>query len=115
MSDIPILDPAPLQTLATYGPDIPREMIVLFEEEMLHRLEGLEAALKEGRMEDARLHAHSAKGGGGNLGLCRFAEVASEAEHAAKDGDGASLPRLVEELRALYAPSLQALKDEFLV
>ena len=113
MSDEPLLDPGPLRTLATFGPEIPQEMIILFEEEMLHRIEGLEAALVSGNFEEARLHAHSAKGGGGNLGLKRFAEVASEAEHAAKDGNLAALPALVAQLRALYEPSLQALRDEF--
>jgi HPt (histidine-containing phosphotransfer) domain-containing protein len=111
--DAPLLDPGPLQTLATFGPDIPQEMIVLFEEEMAHRLDDLEAALAKGDLESARIHAHSAKGGGGNLGLTRFSEVASEAEHAARDGDVAALPPLAARLRDLYQPSLQALRDAF--
>jgi len=115
MTDLPLLDPAPLKTLATFGPDIPQEMIVLFEEEMALRIQGLEEALRTGNMEEARIHAHSAKGGGGNLGLKRFAEVASEAELAARDGNLAVLPALAARLRELYAPSLQALRDEFQV
>jgi len=114
MTDTPLLDPGPLQILATFGPDIPREMIVLFEEEMALRLDGLDSALAAGDIESARIHAHSAKGGGGNLGLKRFAEVASEAEHAARDGDTAALPPLAAQLRGLYGPSLQALKETFL-
>lgn len=113
MSDEPILDPAPLKTLASFGAEIPQEMILLFEEEMANRLQGLEAALASGNLEDARIHAHSARGGGGNLGLKRFAEVASAAEHAAKDGDLAALPALVAQLRDLYTPSLEALRAEF--
>jgi HPt (histidine-containing phosphotransfer) domain-containing protein len=89
-------------------------MIVLFEEEMAHRLDGLDSALATGDLEGARIHAHSAKGGGGNLGLKRFAEVASEAELAARDGDTAALPPLAARLRDLYEPSLRALKEAFL-
>jgi HPt (histidine-containing phosphotransfer) domain-containing protein len=113
MTDEPLLDPGPLRALAAFGADIPREMIALFEEEMAQRLEGLEDALVAGNLETARIHAHSAKGGGGNLGLRRFAEVAGAAEHAARDGDLVALPALVSGLRALYGPSLAALKAEF--
>jgi HPt (histidine-containing phosphotransfer) domain-containing protein len=114
MTDAPLLDPGPLTTLASFGADIPREMIELFAEEMVHRLDGLDSALAAGDLEGARIHAHSAKGGGGNLGLKRFAEVASEAEHAARDGDAAALPGLATRLRDLYGPSLQALREAFL-
>lgn len=113
MTDQPLLDPGPLRSLAAFGDGIPLEMIGLFEEEMPARLEGLEAAVATGDLEAARIHAHSAKGGGGNLGLKRFAQVAGEAEHAARDGDGAAVSVRAAELRALYAPSLQALKEAF--
>ncbi len=109
----PLLDPGPLRGLAAFGAEIPREMIGLFEEEMPQRLEGMEAALRAGDLEAARIHAHSAKGGGGNLGLLRFADAAAGAEHAAKDGDVEALRGFAAELKALYGPSLDALKREF--
>lgn len=113
MSDEPLLDPGPLRGLEAFGAEIPKEMIGLFEEEMPQRLEGMEAAVATGNLEAARIHAHSAKGGGGNLGLKRFAEVAAEAEHAARDGDLGALKTFAAELKALYLPSLDALKREF--
>jgi HPt (histidine-containing phosphotransfer) domain-containing protein len=113
MSHEPLLDPGPLRSLAAFGAEIPKEMIGLFEEEMPQRLDGMEAALRSGDLETARIHAHSAKGGGGNLGLMAFADVAADAEHAARVGDLSALPALVARLRELYTPSLQALKREF--
>ncbi len=113
MTDQPLLDPGPLRSLAAFGPGIPLEMIGLFEEEMPARLAGLEMALASGDLEAARIHAHSAKGGGGNLGLKRFAEVAGAAERAARDGEVVAVSAHAVELKALYSPSLQALKEAF--
>ena len=113
MSDEPLLDPGPLRALAAFGAEIPKEMIGLFEEEIPQRLAGMETALSSGDLESARIHAHSAKGGGGNLGLLRFAQAAAGAEHAAKDGDVEALRGFASELKALYEPSLDALRREF--
>ena len=74
---LPLLDPAPLQSLYTLpgGKEAVVELIGIVEEDVPMRLNLIREFLAEGRFKDAGIEAHSLKGGAGNMGLRRFAEV----------------------------------------
>ena len=63
------------------------------------RLADIEAALADGRMDDAAKAAHSLKGTGGAFGARRVGEVAGRLEQVCRATDRASASGLLEELR----------------
>jgi len=63
------------------------------------RLSEIDAALLEGRLDDAAKAAHSLKGTGGAFGARRLGDVASRLERACLDMDHTSTPGLLEDLR----------------
>ncbi len=66
------------------------------------RLSEIDAALQEGRLDDAAKAAHSLKGTGGAFGARRLGDVAARLERACREMDHPSTPGLLEELRVEF-------------
>ena len=114
LSDLPIIDPRQLDMLRDLdpegAPELIRELIGIFEEDAPSRIVELRKALDAGSAEDASAAAHALKGGVANLGLARLAELARQAEHAARNGELAPVEALMEPLAAGIEEALAALK-----
>lgn len=112
---LPLLDPSPLQSLVTLpgGRESVLELIGIVEEDMPMRMKLVREFLSDGRFKDAGMEAHSLKGGAGNMGLQRYAEVAKAIEYRLRDEDAPDCTDLLAVLEELYPPSLAALKAAF--
>lgn len=112
---LPVLDPAPLQSLYTLpgGREAVAELIGIVEADVPMRLKLIREFLAEGRYKDAGIEAHGLKGGAGNMGLRRFAEIAKTLEFRLRDEAAPDWEDLLAALEELYPPSLEALKKAF--
>ncbi len=114
MTDLPIIDPKQLDMLRELdpegAPELIRELVGIFEEDAPLRVADLKAALAAGSAPDASAAAHALKGGVANLGLARLAELARQAEHAAREGHLAPVAALVEPIEAGITEAVAALK-----
>ena len=117
MNDLPIIDPRQLDMLRDLDPDgamdLIRELIDIFAEDAPQRLADLRKGLAEGLAEDVSAAAHALKGGVANLGLARLAELARQAEHAARNGELAPVEALVGPIEAGIAEALAALRASY--
>lgn len=115
MSDLPILDPRPLRELLDLGgsPELVHELIALFEEDVPLRLAALKAALEAADATQAMMEAHQLKGALSNMGLVRFAELASRIEAQARDGQMDRAPGMAEGFSVAYDEALQALRAAY--
>lgn len=114
VSELPIIDPKQLDMLRELDPEgateLIRELIGIFEEDAPLRVADLKAALAAGSALEAGHAAHALKGGVANLGLARLAELARQAEHAAREGNLAPVAALVAPIEAGIQEGLEALK-----
>lgn len=114
VSELPIIDPKQLDMLRELdpegAPELIRELVGIFEEDAPLRMADLRAAVAAGSAPDASAAAHALKGGVANLGLARLAELARQAEHAARNGEIAPVAALIEPLEAGIQEALAALK-----
>jgi HPt (histidine-containing phosphotransfer) domain-containing protein len=87
MSDGP-LDPVVLDTLRKLTmpgePDVLREVLQLFQEDVPGRLERLRQAVDEGDLVKAERAAHSIKGSAGNIGATALHDACRDVENAAR-------------------------------
>jgi len=115
LNQLPILDPRPLRDLLELGasPALIQELIVLFQEDVPTRLALLRAALAAGDGRQTRMEAHQLKGALSNMGLARFAELASGIEACVLEDHLERAPALAEGLPAAYDDALQALKQAY--
>lgn len=115
MNELPILDPKPLQDLLNLGAPLGlvQELIVLFQEDVPIRMAMLRTALTAMDAQQMLMEAHQLKGALGNLGLVRFADLASRMETHAREGHLEKAPILAESLPAAYEEALCALKAAF--
>ena len=74
------------------------EVIAIFREDVVKRLESLSQAIDAGNSDDAQLHAHAIKGSAANVGATRIQELAEVMEREAKAGN---LPTVAGKLAAL--------------
>ena len=111
LSDLPILDPLPLHDLLDLGgsAELIHELIALFQEDVPMRLEVLNTALSASDASQAMMEAHQLKGALSNLGLTRFADLASQIESHVREGRLDQAFRLAEGLPASYEEALHAL------
>lgn len=114
-SSLPLLDPAPLNSLYSLpgGRESVIELIGIVEEDVPMRFRLIRDFLAEARFKDAGIEAHSLKGGAGNMGLQRFADVAKTLEFRLRDEDAPDCEDLLAALEELYPLSLAALKQAF--
>ncbi len=115
MSDLPILDPQPLNDLLDLGgsADLIHELIDLFQEDVPIRLAALSAAFAASDAPQVMMEAHQLKGALSNMGLVRFADLASRIEARARDGQLEPVPGMDEVFSAAYEEALQALKAAY--
>jgi HPt (histidine-containing phosphotransfer) domain-containing protein len=112
LNDLPVLDPQPLGDLLAIGasPALVQELISLFQEDVPIRMAILRTALAALDARQTLMEAHQLKGALGNLGLVRFADLASRIESCAREGHLGEVPTLVEALPAAYDEALLALQ-----
>lgn len=114
MSELPIIDPKQLDMLRELDPEgateLIRELIGIFEEDAPLRVADLKAAVASGSTTDAGHAAHALKGGVANLGLARLAELARQAENAAREGNLAPVAALIAPIEAGIEEGIAALK-----
>lgn len=115
MSDLPILDPSPLQDLLDIGAgiEVVRELIEMLREDVPSRLALVKTALKAMDAKEVMAQAHQLKGSLGNLGLVRFAELARLIEEQARAGSLDGVPAWVAQIPGAYEESLKALDEAF--
>jgi HPt (histidine-containing phosphotransfer) domain-containing protein len=113
--DLPVLDPKPLRDLLDIGasPELVQELIAMFQEDVPTRLALLNSALAAGDAAQTLMEAHQLKGSVGNLGLARFADLATRIETQAREGQLELAPRLAEALPAAFEEALRALRAAF--
>lgn len=113
--DLPILDDIPLRSLWELpgGAESVLEIIQIFEEDTPQRLAGIREAVAKGDVKAATMEAHSLKGGAGNLGLLRVAELGKVLEHQFRDRGDLACEPLLEELGREIPRALAALKAAF--
>jgi HPt (histidine-containing phosphotransfer) domain-containing protein len=111
----PAFDPTAL--LARFGGDetFVREMIGLFLEESVERLEGVRAAARDGDAQRLRLAAHAVRGLIANFSTGPAYRAASRLEECGRDGDLAGAARVhasLEEALAVLRSALAAFAQE---
>ena len=115
MTSLPILDPRQLRSLLDLGaePALIQELVHLFETDVPPRLTALASALADGAAAAVVEEAHHLKGSLGNMGLARFADLASRLEEVAREGRMAEAVPFVSAMPEAYREALAALKATF--
>jgi HPt (histidine-containing phosphotransfer) domain-containing protein len=115
LSDLPILDPGPLNDLLDLGgsPELVHELIALFVEDVPIRLALLKAALEASDAPQAMMEAHQLKGALSNMGLVRFADLVSGIESQAREGRLEPALGIGEVFSTAYKEALQALNTAY--
>lgn len=115
VTDLPILDPSPLQDLLDLGagPGLVQELVGLLREDTPARLAALDGALAAGDAGLAFQEAHQLKGSLGNLGLVRAADLARQVEGLAREGRVEAALGTARALGKAYEEALAALQAAF--
>jgi HPt (histidine-containing phosphotransfer) domain-containing protein len=115
MSDLPVLDSAPLQELIDMGAEasLVQELVLLFQEDVPPRLVRLAASLASGDGPGILVEAHQLKGATGNLGLMRFSELAGRIETLVRQQQLQAAEPLIQALQGVYDEGLAALTQAF--
>jgi len=115
LSDLPILDPRPLNDLLDLGGStgLIHELIDLFQEDVPTRLAILKTALDASDATQVMMEAHQLKGALSNMGLVRFADLASRIESHAREGQLEKAPGSAEVFSAAYEEALRALNAAY--
>ena len=115
LSDLPILDPQPLDDLLNLGgsAELIHELIALFQEDVPTRLALLQTALETSDAPQVLMEAHQLKGALSNMGLARFAELASRIESHAREGQLEKVPGIAGILSVAYEEALLALNAAY--
>lgn len=87
--------------------EIAREVAGAFLESSRELVTQLETAISGHDPDQVRLHAHSIKGAAANIGATAVADLASEIEHAGRDGDLATaeqhFPQMRQRIECVFA------------
>jgi HPt (histidine-containing phosphotransfer) domain-containing protein len=115
VSDLPVLDPNPLQDLLDIGAglEVVRELIDMLREDVPIRMVQLKAALESSDVKLVMMEAHQLKGSLSNLGLVRFADLARLVEEQARAGSLEGVPAWLEQFPGAFAEGIQALDQAF--
>ena len=102
----PVLDPAVVESLRQLTPpgepDVLKEVLQLFLDDVPGRIERLRAAWQAGSAVEVQRCAHSLKGSAGNIGASHLLAVCRQLDDRGKSGDLSNLPGLVASLDAEY-------------
>jgi len=103
----PVLDPAVIESLRQLTPpgepDVLKEVLQLFLEEVPGRISRLRAAWQAGNPAEVHRAAHSLKGSSGNIGATQLFDVCRQLDDQGRAGDFAHMPALVASLDTEYA------------
>ena len=115
MSELPILDPQPLQDLLDLGAEtgLVQELIALYVEDVPPRIQAVQEGLVTGDLAKILMEAHQMKGALSNLGLVRFADLAARIEGEARAGRLEATPAIIPTLASAYDEALAAMNQAF--
>jgi HPt (histidine-containing phosphotransfer) domain-containing protein len=102
MAEPVVLDPAVIDTLRNLTPpgepDVLKEILQMFLQEVPPRIERLRNAWSAGNIEEMRRAAHSLKGSAGNIGAQALHAVCTELDAKGRTGELADTGVLVDAL-----------------
>ena len=102
-----VLDPAVIDSLRQLTPpgepDVLKEVLQLFLEDVPARMTRLREAWQSGDAVGVQRAAHSLKGSAGNIGATQLLAVCSRLDEQGRSGDLTNLPPLVASLDIEYA------------
>jgi len=115
LSDLPILDPHPLQDLLEIGAgmEVVLELIGMLREDVPCRMANLKQALEVADVKQVMMEAHQLKGSLSNLGLVRFADLARLVEEQARTGSLVDASGWLAQMPLAYEEGLKALDEVF--
>lgn len=103
----PVLDPAVIESLRRLTPpgepEVLKQVLQLFLEDVPGRIERLRAAWQAGNAVEVQRSAHSLKGSAGNIGASNLRAVCRLLDEHGTSGNLSNLPGLVASLDAEYA------------
>lgn len=103
----PVLDPAVIESLRQLTPpgepDVLKEVLQLFLDDVPGRISRLRAAWQAGDPAEVQRAAHSLKGSSGNIGATSLLEVCRQLDDQGRAGDLTQMPVLVTALESEYA------------
>ena len=103
----PVLDPAVIESLRQLTPpgepDVLKEVLQLFLEDVPGRIDRLRSAWRSGDAAAVQRAAHSLKGSAGNIGADDLLAVCRQLDEHGKAGDLSGLSPLVASLDSEYA------------
>jgi PAS domain S-box-containing protein len=102
-----VLDPDLVAQLLRLGPQFLGDLVATFTETAAARIDGLEAAVLAGHVDEVARIAHSLKGSSAALAARRLSRLAAEAEETAMDGQPVPMA-LLSDIRREYG---RAVKD----
>ena len=112
MSESVILDQAALDRLREWGGDkLLEQMVRLFLDNSLTRMEQIRAGAQGGDIKEAEKGAHSLKSSAANIGAEQLRVLAASMEHQAADGEVAACGALLAELEDAYKQARAALEE----
>jgi PAS domain S-box-containing protein len=103
-----VLDPDLMARLVQLGPQLLGNLVATFTETAAARIDGLEAAVLAGHMDEVARITHSLKGSSGALAARRLSRLAAEAEETAMDGQPVPMA-LLSDIRGEYGRAVKAL------
>ncbi len=93
-------------------PSFLAELLKAFKEEAPGLVEGIRTAAQTNDAHKLRQSAHSLKGGSGNLGAVRLADLCAELEKMGRNGALEGAAPLAAQVELEYQRALQALETE---
>jgi HPt (histidine-containing phosphotransfer) domain-containing protein len=115
MGTPPVLDPDVIESLRQLTPpgepDVLKELLTLFLEDVPPRIEKLRVAWQAGDAVAVQRAAHSIKGSSGNIGATDLYAVCSRLDAQGRSGDLAPLAPMVELLDAEFAKVTAAIHE----
>ena len=112
----PVIDRSALDSIRALrregAPDPLARVITKYLTTTPDELRALQDVTDAGDLDGVRKLAHKLKSGSASLGAARLAGLFRDLEAAAKDGDGAAVPTIVDELNEEFARVADALNEE---
>lgn len=113
MSDAPVLDPQSIENLRALNPgdndEFLREIAGIFLEDTPQRISDLDQSALAADVPKFTRAAHSIKGSSANLGATALRAAAEKLEHMARTQGLAGVAPLVEQVKAEFARTRDAL------
>jgi CheY-like chemotaxis protein len=103
-----VLDTDLMARLVQFGPQSLGDLVTTFTETAAARIDGLEAAVRAGHVDEVARIAHSLKGSSGALAAHRLSRLAAEAEETAAHGQPVPMA-LLSDIRREYGRAVEAL------